>query len=58
MAIYSNRNKTSKLIPVPAQEKHVLRDLFHIEKYWAETKDKVTDFLGPGIHYVMGSQTY
>ena len=56
MAIYSNRNKTSKLIP--AQEKRVLRDLFHIEKYWAETKDKVADFVGPGIHYVMGSQTY
>ena len=44
MVIYSNRNKTSRLMR--DQVKLVLRDLFHIEKYWAETNDKLPNFLG------------
>ena len=37
-------HKTSRLIL--DQVKLVLRDLFHIEKYWAETNDKLPNFLG------------
>ena len=39
MVIYSNRNKTSRLIL--DQVKLVPRGLFHIEKYCAETNDKL-----------------
>ena len=44
MEIYSNRNKTSRLIL--DQVKLVIRDLFQIEKYWAEANDKLQNFLG------------
>ena len=43
MVIYSNRNKTSGLIL--DQVKLVFRDVFNIERYWAETNDKVPKFL-------------
>ena len=44
LVIYSNRNKRSRLIL--DQVKLVLKDLFPIEKYWAETNDKLPIFLG------------
>ena len=43
LVIYSNRNKRSRLIL--DQVKRVLKDLFHIEKYWAETHDKTPNIL-------------
>ena len=43
MVIYSNRNKTSGLILV--RVKLVLRDVFNIERLWAETNGKVPKFL-------------
>ena len=43
LVIYSNRNKRSRLIL--DQVKRVLKDLFHIEKYWAETNDKLPNIL-------------
>ena len=44
LVIYSNKNKRSRLIL--NQVKLVLKDLFNIEKYWAETTDKLQIFLG------------
>ena len=51
MVSYSNGNKPSRLIL--DQVKLVLRHLFHIVKYWAETNDKVPNFLWlryPGLY--------
>ena len=44
LVICSNRNKRSQLIL--DQVKRVLKDLFHIENYWAETNDKLPIILG------------
>ena len=44
LVIYSNRKKRSRLIL--DQVKQILKDLFHIGKYWAETNDKLPIFLG------------
>ena len=39
MIIFSDRNTPNRLIL--DQVKLVLRDLFHMERYWTETNDKV-----------------
>ena len=44
MVIYSNRNKTNRLIV--DQVNLVLRDLFHLGKYWAEVNDNEPNLLG------------
>ena len=44
MIIYSNYNKIFKKLL--KQVRFVMKDLFHIEKYWAETNDRIAVFLG------------
>ena len=44
MIIYSNRNTSFRLLL--EQERFVMKDLFHIGKYWAETNDRMAPFLG------------
>ena len=44
MIIYSNRNKSFRLSL--DQVKCVMKDLSHLEKYWAETNDRMAVFLG------------
>ena len=44
MIIYSNCNKYFRLSL--DQVKFVMKDLFHLEKYWAETNDRMAVFLG------------
>ena len=44
MIIYSNRNTSFRLLL--EQVRFVMKDLFHIEEYWAETNDRMAVFLG------------
>ena len=44
MIIYSNRNTSFRLSLV--QVKFVMKDLFHLGKYWADTNDRMAVFLG------------
>ena len=43
MIIYSNQNNTFKLLL--KQVRFVMKDLFHIERYWTETNDRMAIFL-------------
>ena len=53
--IYSNRDKTNRLII--CQVKLLRSDLFHIEKHWAETNDKLPNLLG-FCHYILSLSTH
>ena len=49
MIVYSNHNKSCRLSL--EQVKFVMKDHFHIEKYWAENNDRIAVCL-----YVLGFQ--
>ena len=42
MIIYSNQNNTFKLLL--KQVRFVMKDLFHKERYWTETNDRMAIF--------------
>ena len=49
MIIYSNQNKSFK--PLLKQVNFVMKDLFHIENFWAKTNDRMAVCLGIGTQY-------